>query len=94
MDMAVARKHRADETAVEESTKRARPRRVGEADAFANSRNPVAEHLIRLEGAFAPEDDAGLQPYSGKVRLAILIGAPAALWALVALGALGLRALL
>jgi hypothetical protein len=89
MDMAVARKQQIREEAP--APKRPRPRRVRETDVFSESPNPIAEQIIRLEDAFSSEDAA--PRYPGKVRLAIMIGAPAALWAVIAWAALGLRAL-
>jgi len=62
-------------------------------DRYADTHNPIAEQLIRLEGALSAEPGDQLQPYPGKVKLAILIGAPTALWALIAFAAMGLRAL-
>ena len=98
--MAVARKHQIREGASAQAAtlesapkaKRARPRKVSETDVFSQSPNPIAEQLFRLEDAFA-SDEARVRRYPGKVRLAIMIGAPAALWAAIAWAALGLRAL-
>jgi hypothetical protein len=94
MDMAVARRHRVPEDPpIEEAPKRTRPRRVRDADPPAEGRNPVAEHLILLEDAFSKDPAGQLPRYPGKVRLAILIGAPVAMWALIAGAAIGLKAL-
>ncbi len=92
--MAVARKHRIEDPASGETPERARPREMNEADAHADSPNPLADHLLRLEGAFASDDADQGRRYPARVRLAILIGAPAALWAIIALGVIGVRALL
>lgn len=46
--------------------------------------SPVHEHLARLEASFAA--DPGPAPYPPAVRLAIMVGAPAALWGLVIVG--------
>ena len=93
--MALARRHNKTQhgPTPAEAPKRPRPRRVSETDARTEGRNPVADHLIRLEGAFAQDEAQKLPRYPGPVRLAILIGAPAALWALIAGAAIGLRAL-
>lgn len=93
--MALARRHRTQDGTAEATPKRPRPRprHVNEADAQGEGRNPVAEHLIRLEDAFAQDEAQKLPRYPGPVRLAILVGAPAVLWALIAGAAIGLRAL-
>ena len=92
--MAVARKHQIQEAPHVEAAPRTDLRRVGDGDAFVAGHNPIGDQLIRLEDAFSADaaDNAGRYP--GRVRLAILIGAPVALWALVAMAALGVRALL
>lgn len=56
-----------------------RPALAG-ADAAAVG-SPVHDHLALLQASFA--DDDGPPPYSRRVRLAIMVGAPAALWGLV-----------
>jgi hypothetical protein len=91
--MAVARKHRIAEDLPSEAPVRARPRRVKDSDAFPEGANPIGDQLIRLEDAFS-SDAADSKRYPGKVRLAILLGAPVAAWALIAWAALGLKALL
>jgi hypothetical protein len=91
--MAVARRKELQDTAGSPAAPRPRPRGVKDGDTYADSHNPIAEQLIRLEGALASDPAQHLPPYSGKVRLAILIGAPAALWALIAFAAMGLRGL-
>jgi hypothetical protein len=93
--MAVARKHRTSHGPAAEETpkKRTGPRRVKEGDAPVDARNPVAEHLFRLEDAFSQDPAERLPRYPGPVRLAILIGAPAVAWAAIAAAVIGLRAL-
>jgi hypothetical protein len=92
--MAVARKQRALEGSTNPAPEpRARPRRVKEADAYPERPNPVADHLLLLEDAFSKENAEKALRYPGRVRLAIMIGAPVALWALIAGAVLGARAL-
>jgi hypothetical protein len=66
---------------------------VNDAETLPTAANPVAEHLIRLEDAFAAERQDEVQRYPAKVRLAILIGAPTLLWVLIAGAVVGVRAL-
>lgn len=49
----------------------------------APAASPVHDHLARLEASFA--ETAGPPPFPRSVRLAIMVGAPVALWALVIL---------
>ena len=91
--MAVARKHLTDEAPRSVAGPRARPRSIRQEDVFDDSHNPVAEHLFRLEDAFASEAGDETARYPGRVRLAILIAAPLGAWGLVALAAIGLHAL-
>ena len=90
--MAVARRKELPEAAMPMAS-RPKLRGVEVGDTYADSHNPIAEQLIRLEGALTSDAADQLPRYSGKVRLAILIGAPAALWALIAWAAVGIRAL-
>ncbi len=92
--MAVARRRDTPEPTSATAASRPRPRGVKAGDVYAESQNPIAEQLIRLEGALSSEAADTHPRYSGKVRLAILIGAPAALWTAIALAAMGIRALL
>jgi hypothetical protein len=64
---------------------------VQDTDVHASLAHPLADQLIRLEEAFSQEEAE--QRYPGKLRLAIMVGAPLALWAVIAGAALGLRAL-
>jgi hypothetical protein len=92
--MAVARKHQIQETPHGEAPPRADLRQVEAGDAFASSHNPIGDQLIRLEDAFSVDAADEVRPYPGRVRMAILIGTPVALWALIAVAAMGVRALL
>jgi hypothetical protein len=56
----------------------------------AHEPNPIAEQLMRLEASLRGDN---FERYPRKVRLAILVGAPTALWILIGLAVLGLRAL-
>jgi hypothetical protein len=89
--MAVARRQRIQEGSPTEAPKRAGPRRVQVTD--APGAHPLADQLLRLEEAFSQEEAEHGPRYSGKVRLAILVGAPLALWVALAGAAMGLRAL-
>lgn len=91
--MAVARRKELQEAVAHGPAPRARLRGVELGDSYADSHNPIAEQLIRLEDALSSNAADQLPRYSGKVRLAILIAAPAALWALIAWGAVGISAL-
>jgi hypothetical protein len=66
---------------------------VRDSDANASAAHPLADQLMRLEEAFSQEEAEHGERYPGKVRLAIMVGAPLALWAAIAGAALGLRAL-
>jgi hypothetical protein len=92
--MAVARKHRVQEApAAAPAAPRAELRQVNDRDAFGDANNPIGDQLIRLETAFTSEPEQDLTPYPGPVRLAILVGAPLALWGLIALAAAGVTSL-
>ena len=91
--MAVARRLRIQDGSPTEAPKRAGPRRIQQTDLETPGQHPLAEQLIRLEEAFSQEEAEHGPRYSGKVRVGIMIGAPLALWAIVAGAAFGLRAL-
>ena len=68
--MAVARRKELPEAAMPMAS-RPKLRGVEVGETYADSHNPIAEQLIKLEGALTASAADQLPRYSGKVRLAI-----------------------